>query len=143
MVQSPVKTRKPVVGSCLDRPCRETCMSGFGHYPAAGFLVSVAALIRQVARCMQHFLSRVFSSKYGRVAIFVIAVLVIAAAIAGWNGYQDTQENKWACLQRIEYVPKGYHLLDEEKRFATQDEALNYCFLESLSHSQPLNLEDY
>ena len=65
------------------------------------------------------------------VLIFSVFGLVGVIVLAGLAYYQDTKEKNWACLQRIEYAPKGYYLLDDERRFKTQDEALEYCLLQS------------
>jgi len=66
----------------------------------------------------------------------VFAVLLVGViAFGGWTFYEQRQAAEWACLQQIQYHPKGggfydiYEPRGENPQFKTRDEALGYCLL--------------
>lgn len=63
--------------------------------------------------------------------IIVAVVWIVTALPYSSSGDEDV---RWACLQRINYSPRGFYILSEEftndRTFKTQDEALKYCILE-------------
>lgn len=72
--------------------------------------------------------------KWSLVLLVLLGVLLGVGTAIGSNNNAREQEMRWQCLQRIEYHGSSGYYLDDDRRFKTQDEALDYC-LSALSNT--------
>ena len=79
---------------------------------------------------------RMWRTSSGLVAFYqrnrktVILGGIFLLMVAGWTYYKAVQEERWACLKKVEYAPAGFYFNRETRqRFGTQKEALEYCLL--------------